>query len=143
MLRPPTRALRPALLLLALLAVLWGPSPAAGADDDDDDPNTAQVRVLQFKKVTETEVTIMVQLTDVPQWSEEQPFFLVPEHDPETIHVPLRYNVGTLTAGKYCDIRFKGLEPNTKYNVKLNWSLKAPAFPGGWSFWTLAPGGEL
>mmetsp|Transcript_102700 Transcript_102700/g.203911 ORF Transcript_102700/g.203911 Transcript_102700/m.203911 type:complete len:152 (+) Transcript_102700:50-505(+) len=102
-----------------------------------DHPDTAEVRRLEFKIIRDTEVTIMLQLTDVPRWRQEQPLFLVPEDLPNITYVPLPFSMQTLTAGQPCDIKFKGLKRDTRYLVRLNWSLKAPGFPGGWSCRTL------
>lgn len=102
----------------------------------DDDPLRAEVRLLMPIKVKATSVQVLLQLTDVPRWAQEQPFFLHPEGDPGTIFTPQRYDVEALTEGRASILQFTSLEEDTEYKVKLNWSLKAPQFPRGWSFRT-------
>mmetsp|Transcript_18231 Transcript_18231/g.41200 ORF Transcript_18231/g.41200 Transcript_18231/m.41200 type:complete len:150 (+) Transcript_18231:87-536(+) len=130
-------------LLLGAALVRGQAAGSAEAGGAIDLPDTAEVRRLDVKKVTQTTATIMLQLTDIPKWSEEQPFFLHPVDDPGTFYVPQRFRLSRLRSGEYCDIQFKGLYPNTTYIVKLNWSLKATYFPAGWSLRTKAEGEEL
>lgn len=105
-------------------------------DLTDVDPLTAEVKVLLPLAVTHSTAEIMLQLTDVPRWSDEQPFFLASGDDPSLLLAPLRYDRIALSAGKAARINFAGLSADTQYMVRLNWSLKAPAFPQGWSFRT-------
>mmetsp|Transcript_14986 Transcript_14986/g.41461 ORF Transcript_14986/g.41461 Transcript_14986/m.41461 type:complete len:193 (-) Transcript_14986:62-640(-) len=140
------RRLHPLLPWHLLLVLLLAGCPHLRCQEDedpDDHPETAEVEYLNFKKITDAAVTIQVRLTDLPRWSQEQPFFLTPQDIPTMIHVPLRFRMDKLRRGEYCDVHFEGLLPDTTYAVKLNWSLKAPNFPNGWTFRTLPMGGDL
>jgi len=112
----------------------------------DVNPLTAEVKVLLPLKLTHSAAELMLQLTDVPRWSQEQPFFLESSLEPNVLLAPYGgYDIEGLSRGEAVRINFSSLKPDTEYNVKLNWNLKAPSFPQGWSFRTTRYnyGGEL
>jgi len=70
-------------------------------------------------------------------------FFLTAENDPALLIAPSEYDGEALSKGEAVRIHFRGLSPDTTYVVKLNYSLKAPDFPQGWSFRTKPQFSEL
>merc|ERR1719453_2162097 len=87
----------------------------------DDDPLRAEVQLLMPIKLKATSVQVLLQLTDVPRWAQEQPFFLHPAGDPGTIFTPQPYDTIALTEGRASILKFTSLEEDTEYRVKLNW----------------------